>query len=103
MARVKVLDDQRYTSSNFESTNYSNAKVIYSDRKVDVIEQRRSVGPIVETNYPITKINEDERKVLVDQVLPFRVRFINIDLPGYSAAHPAPIGIAIIETNFYVL
>lgn len=39
----------------------------------------------------------------VETVLPFRVRFTNIDIGGYSPSNPAPIGIAIIGFNNYIL
>jgi hypothetical protein len=44
--------------------------------------------------YPIVKINE---------VLPFRIRITNIQVPGYDSLHPAGIGIAIIGLNNYIL
>lgn len=36
-------------------------------------------------------------------VMPFRVRFQTIDDAGYSPFEPAPIGIAIIGFNNYIL
>lgn len=36
-------------------------------------------------------------------VMPFRIRFQTIDIGSYSPANPAPIGIAIIGFNNYIL
>ena len=39
----------------------------------------------------------------VKQILPFRVKFSNITIPGYGPNSPAPIGIAVIGFNNYIL
>lgn len=39
----------------------------------------------------------------VATVMPFRVRFTTIDIGSYSPTNPAPIGIAIIGFNNYIL
>lgn len=44
-----------------------------------------------------------QRSTVITEVLPFRVSFTNITIPGYSANSPAPIGIAIIGLNNYIL
>lgn len=36
-------------------------------------------------------------------VMPFRIKFQTIDMGGYSPTNPAPIGIAIIGYNNYIL
>jgi hypothetical protein len=63
-------------------------------------QKLRSLGT---KNYPISKISEGKRTVRINEVLPFRVRFTNIMVPGYSASNPAPIGIAVIGLNNYIL
>lgn len=40
----------------------------------------------------------------ITSVLPFRIRFTQIQLPTvYGPGNPAPIGIAVIDDSFYVL
>jgi hypothetical protein len=39
----------------------------------------------------------------VATVMPFRVKFQTVDIGGYSPTNPAPIGIAIIGFNNYIL
>jgi hypothetical protein len=59
---------------------------------------------ITQSDYPIVKIVEGKRLVKIEQTLPFRVRFINITVPGYSFPNNVPpIGIAIIGFNNYIL
>jgi hypothetical protein len=45
-------------------------------------------------SYPIVSVTE---------TLPFRIRFESIGIPSYNAANPAPIGIAIVGFNNYIL
>lgn len=49
--------------------------------------------------------NKELRKTTVLEVLPFRIRFTNIGVEptGYSPINPAPIGIAILGYNNYIL
>jgi hypothetical protein len=49
------------------------------------------------------KLYPDRRIVKINQVLPFRVRFTNIMVPGYSPTNVPPIGIAIIGVNNFIL
>ena len=42
-------------------------------------------------------------KTKVSQTLPFRVKFINIGINAYGPNNPAPIGIAVVGFNNYVL
>lgn len=42
-------------------------------------------------------------KVKVSQVLPFRVKFTTLGLNAYGPGNAAPIGIAVIGFNNYVL
>ena len=59
---------------------------------------------ITQSDYPLVKIAEGKRLVKIQQILPFRVRFINITVPGYSFPNNVPpVGIAIIGFNNYIL
>lgn len=35
--------------------------------------------------------------------LPFRIKFISVQVPGYSSTNVAPIGIAVIGFSNYIL
>jgi hypothetical protein len=59
---------------------------------------------IKQSNYAIAKIIEGKRLVKINETLPFRVRFTNITVPGYSFPdNVPPIGIAIVGFNNYIL
>jgi hypothetical protein len=67
------------------------------------LKQKQKLRSLDTKNYPISKISEGRRTVKINQVLPFRISFTNIMVPGYSASNPAPIGIAVIGVNNYIL
>jgi hypothetical protein len=66
-------------------------------------KQKQKVKNIQTSDYPIASIIDSKRTVSIKQVLPFRIKFSNITVPGYSASNVPPIGIAIIGLNNYIL
>ena len=73
------------------------AKAVIIDQKPGILKK------ITPADYGIATIKYKAPKVKIDDVLPFRVKFINIGIPGYGPNNPAPIGIAIIGLNNYIL
>lgn len=67
------------------------------------LKQKQKLRSLGTKDYPISKISEGRRTVKINEVLPFRIRITNIMVPGYSASNPAPIGIAVIGFNNYIL
>lgn len=55
------------------------------------------------TNFYKSSVYQKVGSVDIRQTLPFRVRFTNIAIPGYGPNNPAPIGIAVIGFNNYIL
>jgi hypothetical protein len=72
-------------------------------KSVVVDKTKRSVKYIKNSNFFTSKIFYRPGTVKVNQTLPFRIRFTNIGIPGYGASGAAPIGIAIIGLNNYVM
>ena len=67
-------------------------------------KQKQKTQKIESKNFSIIRILETKNNVNISSVLPFRVRFENITVPGYSYPNNvAPIGIAIIGINNYIL
>lgn len=59
---------------------------------------------IVQTSNPKTiKISENPKKIKVSQELPFRVKFFQGRMSAFGQNNPAPIGIAVIGINNYIL
>ena len=53
--------------------------------------------------YPKVKVSDSKYSTIVKDILPFRIKVYNVGLQEYSPNNPAPIGIAIIGFNNYVL
>jgi hypothetical protein len=66
-------------------------------------KQKQKTRFLESKNYPIARISEGRRTVKINEVLPFRIKFTNIMVPGYSASNPPGIGIAVIGYNNYIL
>lgn len=71
---------------------------------LNIVEPKRTVN-VKQTKYSKIKVEEVGAKYMVPRsVLPFRVSFTTIDQgSGYGPSNPAPIGIAIIGLNNYIL
>ena len=56
------------------------------------------------SDYALVKIrNVAEPKVKIENVLPFRVKFVNIGIEGYGPNNGPPIGIQVIGYNNFIL
>ena len=49
------------------------------------------------------RIDHLQPKARVEEVLPFRVQFINVSVFGYSKTNPAPIPLQVIGYSNYIL
>lgn len=54
-------------------------------------------------SYAIINVANENRTVKINETLPFRIRFTNIQVPGYNINNPAGIGIAIVGYSNYIL
>lgn len=61
------------------------------------------VKRVKQSDYSNAKIIFSFRKVKINNVVPFRVRFSNTDAVTYGPGNAAPIGIAVIGFNNYVM
>jgi hypothetical protein len=64
------------------------------------------VAKAVILNQPVgsvKKISDLRRGVRLESILPFRVRFTTVGVSGFGPGNPAPIGIAIVGINNYIL
>lgn len=72
-------------------------------RSAKIYDNQYKVKKISRSDYGIIQIGKSQRSVVVNQVLPFRVKFTNIGISSYGPNNPAPIGIAIVGLNNYIL
>ncbi len=72
--------------------------------KAVISKKNKVVTKLIETSdYGIIKIRPDKRSVTMNEVLPFRVKFINIGIEGYSANNVPPIPLQVIGFSNYIL
>lgn len=73
------------------------AKAVIEDKRTGVVKK-------IFTDSPgKAKIYDYPGRVKIEETIPFRVKFINIGIPGYGPGNVPPIGIAIIGFNNYIL
>lgn len=68
-----------------------------------ILEKKNKVKSVKASNYFNSKIIEKRGSVKINQTLPFRIKITNIGIPGYGPGIGAPIGIAVIGFNNYIL
>lgn len=54
-------------------------------------------------DFSITKIKTGKRISVINEVLPFRIKFTAIQIPGYSPTNVPPIPLQIIGFSNYIL
>lgn len=70
---------------------------------VKIVERSNKLKSLKASNYSVFDIKKTKQVIAIEPVLPFRVKFINVGIPGYSVNNPAPIGIAIVGYTNYIL
>lgn len=72
--------------------------------KAVISKKNKTVTKLIETSdYGIIKIRPNKRSVTINEVLPFRVKFINIGIEGYSSNNVPPIPLQVIGFSNYIL
>lgn len=64
---------------------------------------RLAHAQITELDKRSIKINDIKYKSTIEDILPFRVQFINVGVFGFSKENPAGIGVAVVGYNNYIL
>jgi len=84
-------------------TDQVNSRIFFNQRRVAVQNERTKLSDLEATNYPISRITDDEIITKIEEVLPFRVRFVNLGIEAYGPENPPPVGVAVIGFNNYIL
>lgn len=102
MAKSVIIDKKPGYTGSVKSTDFSVAKITGESHsaKATSIEIGTKISMY---DYPITKVTDGKHEAKIVSVLPFRVKFTSVGIPGYGPHNPAPIGIAIIGYSNYIL
>lgn len=68
-----------------------------------IIGPSQKTKSVSATGYPLVNLKDNKTVTLINEVLPFRIRMTNIGIDAYGPGNAAPIGIAIIGLNNYVM
>lgn len=71
--------------------------------KAVIIEESNKLKFIEDKDYSRFKIIPDNRVVIINDVLPFRVKFTNIGIEGYGPNNVPPIPLQVIGISNYIL
>lgn len=80
-----------------------NENLIPAYKEVYNTTHRFAHAQIKELDKRSIRINDITPKVRLQEVLPFRVQFINVSSFGYSKNNPPPIPLQIIGYSNYIL
>lgn len=72
-------------------------------KAVIVDERKVNTRKLSSKLFPIFNIVRPKRTVLINQKIPFRVRFTNIGIEGYGPNNVPGIGIQVIGYSNYIL
>lgn len=104
MAKAVVVPEENGTASRFDEADFFNSKVVFSKRRTKIEGEKNKLKSVNSKDYPISRIRENDRITRVEEVLPFRVKFINLGIGTiYNPNNPAPIGILVVGFNNYIL
>ena len=70
---------------------------------VKILDKKNIFRKAKAYSYAIFHITDKKHKTEIVELLPFRIKFTNVGIQSYGPGHAAPIGIAIIGLNNYVM
>ena len=70
---------------------------------VKITENLNKLKTLKSSNFSIFSIKKSKQISVIEPVVPFRIKFVNIGITGYGPSNVPPIGIAIVGVNNYIL
>jgi hypothetical protein len=106
MASAIILTKQKQQTKKIESSDFPISSLSTKGnltKSISTVSYGKTSN-IFSADFPISTISENKRSAKIIDVLPFRIRFTSIMVPGYSYPNNVPpIGIAVIGFNNYIL
>jgi hypothetical protein len=103
MARSVIRPKINGITKSIQTSDYSNVAITNQKPSSRILEENNIVKTITTSGYSNSSISYPLRYSEISSTLPFRVRFTTIGIEGYGPNNPAPIGIAVIGFNNYIL
>jgi hypothetical protein len=102
MAKVSFESKPIGSVPAISSRSFSTA-VFDKDLNISLKDKSLKASSVSNADKRYARFDYESINTTTESVLPFRVRFINIGVIGYSPDNPAPIGIAVIGLSNYIL
>ncbi len=103
MATVSFADASARIVKDVSTADSHVAKIIADKSSAKISPIEMSLKKVDQVGYPIVKPLSNAESIKVKEILPFRVSFTALIVEGYTAKRPAPVGIAIVGINNYIL
>lgn len=103
MSKAVIIQESYGQLKTASTSDYDNSKVSFKDRSTRIIDDLHTTKSIKNKSFPLTNVSYDLVNAKIESVLPFRVKFTTIGIDGYGPGNPAPIGIAVVGINNYIL
>jgi hypothetical protein len=104
MASAVIIDIKTGLTGSANSKDYPIAVITDEIHNAKITDIKTNTAVPKTVDYSLTNILDVTRTVTAESILPFFVKFTNIGIEGeYGPSNPAPIGIAVIGTNNYIL
>lgn len=103
MAKAVIFDKINGKVLKLKNSDFFLSRIAYSTYNVVLRTIGIKTSKIKTTQYPIPSFSYPKINTRAESVLPFRIKITNVMVEGYGPDNPAPIGIAIIGVNNYIL
>jgi len=103
MANVRISQERNLQLDFVVQKDKSQTRISDAQPIVSIEDRSPFSKNFDEKNYPIARVQSVEYKALIQEQLPFRVRFINKGFSAYGPENPPPVGVAVIGFNNYIL
>ena len=102
MAKSVILKKNTGITKSINNSDYFNTSIVDKNHS-SVISENLNLTQNIQTDEHSSMIIPSLRYSEIESILPFRIRFTTITIPGYGPGNVPPIGIAVIGYNNYIL
>ena len=103
MATVQIIKNDPISTSSVKTSNSFISKINEDARDIKIKNLAHGAKKITTSDYFISEVSSNKIDIKITETLPFRVKFMSIGIESYSPSNPAPVGIAVIGINNYIL
>jgi hypothetical protein len=102
MGRVLILREDN-PKAKIENVKNNNLSITDNNFLSQIEDQTFTTESVESKDYSLVEIESKLTSLAISEILPFRIRITNIGVGSYGPNNPAPIGIAVIGINNYIL